>query len=45
MRKIRSGETDLQVSAIAFGAMSLTRERETAGKAAVHRAFELGINL
>jgi aryl-alcohol dehydrogenase-like predicted oxidoreductase len=44
MRKIQLGATDLQVSAIAFGAMSLTREREAAGKAAVRRAFELGVN-
>jgi aryl-alcohol dehydrogenase-like predicted oxidoreductase len=44
MKKIPLGSTDLQVSVVAFGAMSLTREREAAGKAAVWRAVELGIN-
>src|SRR5688572_21674366 len=44
MKMIQLGTTDLQVSAVAFGCMSLTRERETAGKAAVWRALELGIN-
>ncbi len=44
MKMIQLGTTEQQVSAVAFGAMSLTREREAAGKAAVWRAFEAGIN-
>jgi aryl-alcohol dehydrogenase-like predicted oxidoreductase len=44
MKMIQLGTTDLQVSAVAFGCMSLTREREAASKAAVWRAFELGLN-
>ncbi|MFA6112010.1 MAG: aldo/keto reductase, partial [Candidatus Latescibacterota bacterium] len=43
MRYVRLGNTELEVSALALGCMSLTRESETAGKAAVRRAWELGI--
>ena len=45
MRYVRIGTTDLQVSAVAFGCMSLTPETAEPGKAAVLRALELGINL
>ncbi|MBN1401681.1 MAG: aldo/keto reductase [Anaerolineae bacterium] len=45
MRYVRFGATDLQVSALAFGCMSLTPETAEPGKAAVARAYELGINL
>ena len=45
MRYIELGTTGKQVSALAFGCLSLMPERAEAGKAAVHRAFELGINL
>jgi aryl-alcohol dehydrogenase-like predicted oxidoreductase len=38
------GSTNLQISAVAFGCMSLTPERLEAGKAAVQSALELGIN-
>jgi aryl-alcohol dehydrogenase-like predicted oxidoreductase len=38
------GTTDLSVSAIAFGCMSLTPARESEGKTAVLRGFEAGIN-
>jgi aryl-alcohol dehydrogenase-like predicted oxidoreductase len=45
MKYVPLGATDLQVSAVAFGCMSLTPERKEPGKAAVLRAHELGINL
>ena len=45
MRYVPLGTTDLQVSAVAFGSMSLTPETTEPGKAAVLRAFELGITL
>jgi aryl-alcohol dehydrogenase-like predicted oxidoreductase len=44
MRYIQLGTTDLQVSAVAFGCMSLTPEKEKQGRAAVLSAYELGIN-
>jgi len=44
MRRVPLGKTELQVGAVAFGGMSLTPERREAGKAAVRRALELGIN-
>ncbi len=44
MRTVRLGSTDLEVSAIAYGGMSLTEERAGDGKAAVARALELGVN-
>ncbi|MCB0132729.1 MAG: aldo/keto reductase [Caldilineaceae bacterium] len=44
MRYHELGTTGLQVSAISLGCMSLTPEREKEGKAAVHHAYELGIN-
>lgn len=44
MKYVQLGTTDLQVSAIAYGAMSLTPDREDAGKAAVAGALEMGIN-
>ena len=44
MQTVQLGTTGLQVSAIAYGAMSLVRPREEEGKAAVLRAYELGIN-
>lgn len=44
MRYVPLGNTDLQVSALAFGCMSLTPGTEEPGKKAVRRAFELGIN-
>lgn len=43
MRYVRLGSTEVEVSALALGCMSLTREAEAAGKAAVRRAWELGI--
>ncbi len=45
MKYVEFGTTGQKISAIAFGCMSLTREREDNGKAAVLRAFELGITL
>jgi aryl-alcohol dehydrogenase-like predicted oxidoreductase len=45
MRYVSFGATDRQVSALAFGCMSLTPETAEPGKAAVARAYELGINL
>jgi aryl-alcohol dehydrogenase-like predicted oxidoreductase len=45
MRTMTLGTTDLEVSAIAYGGMSLSREAAEAGAGAVARAFELGINL
>lgn len=44
MRYVQLGNTDLQISALAFGCMSLTPETEEPGKKAVQRAFELGVN-
>ncbi|MBT3344712.1 MAG: hypothetical protein HN712_27985 [Gemmatimonadetes bacterium] len=44
MRKLRLGATDLEVSAIAYGGMSLTADRAEEGKKAVAAAFEGGIN-
>jgi len=44
MKYVTLGSTDLQVSALALGCMSLTPEREAAGAATVQRAIELGIN-
>ena len=44
MRKVRFGHTELEVSPLAMGCMSLTPDREEAGKAAVRRAYEVGIN-
>ena len=41
MRKVQLGSTDLEVSAIAYGGMSLTPERAKEGAAAVAAAFEL----
>ena len=45
MRYIRLGTTDLQVSALAMGCMSLTPDRAEEGKRTVLRAHELGITL
>lgn len=45
MRTVTLGATDLEVSAIAFGGMSLSQEVAEPGARAVARAFELGINL
>lgn len=45
MRTVELGNTGLQVSAIAYGGMSLTPKSAEAGAAAVVRAFELGVNL
>ncbi len=44
MKHYELGTTGLQVSAISLGCMSLTPDREDQGKAAVRRAYELGIN-
>ena len=44
MRRVRLGSTDLEVSAIAYGGMSLTPERAREGARAVATAFELGVN-
>jgi aryl-alcohol dehydrogenase-like predicted oxidoreductase len=44
MKYVQLGTTDLQVSAVAFGCMSLTPETAKQGKAAVLRAIELGLN-
>ena len=44
MRRVRLGSTDLEVSAIAYGGMSLTPERARQGARAVATAFELGVN-
>ena len=43
MRHVALGKTGVQVSALGFGCMSLTPEKAAAGKAAVQRAYELGI--
>ncbi len=45
MRYVRLGKTEVQVSALGFGCMSVTPEGAEAGKAAVKRALELGITL
>jgi aryl-alcohol dehydrogenase-like predicted oxidoreductase len=48
MRQVRLGQTDLQVSRIAFGTWAFGGDWGAAdleeGKAAIHRALELGIN-
>ena len=44
MKYIQLGTTDVHVSVVAFGCMSLTPETAEPGKTAVLRAFELGIN-
>jgi aryl-alcohol dehydrogenase-like predicted oxidoreductase len=48
MRQVRLGQTDLQVSRIAFGTWAFGGDWGAAdleeGKAAIHRAVELGIN-
>ncbi len=44
MKYVQLGTTDLQVSALALGCLSLTPGKEEASKAAVLRAYELGIN-
>ncbi|NJN81583.1 MAG: aldo/keto reductase, partial [Caldilineaceae bacterium] len=43
MKYLPLGATDVEVSAVAFGAMSLRPDSAESGKAAVGRAFELGI--
>ena len=49
MRQVRLGQTDLQISAIAFGTWAFGGEWGAAdlqdSKDAMHRALELGINL
>ena len=45
MRTLRLGSTDLEVSALAYGGMSLTADRAEEGKAAVAMAFEQGVTL
>ncbi|MEZ4834547.1 MAG: aldo/keto reductase [Caldilineaceae bacterium] len=44
MQHIKLGNTDQLVSPIAYGAMSLVVDRRAEGKAAVARAYELGVN-
>ena len=44
MRTTNLGATDLRVSSVAYGCMSLTPDRVEEGKRAVWRAIELGIN-
>ena len=44
MNYVELGTTGRQVSAVALGCMSLASEREEESRAAVIRAFELGIN-
>ena len=44
MNYVQLGTTDVRVSAVALGCMSLTPETVEPGKAAVLHAFELGIN-
>lgn len=44
MKKVKLGTTDLAVSLLALGCMSLTPEKEKQSIATVRRAFELGIN-
>ena len=49
MRHVRLGQTELQVSAVAFGTWAFGGDWGAAdledGKASIHRALELGINL
>ena len=45
MRYVPFGTTGLEVSAVAYGAMSLTADTEELGKQSVIRAYELGITL
>jgi aryl-alcohol dehydrogenase-like predicted oxidoreductase len=45
MRYIQLGTTDMQVSALALGCMSLTPQRAEEARQTVLRAFELGITL
>lgn len=45
MKYTRLGRTDLDVSSVAFGCMSMTPEKREQSIAAVLRAFELGITL
>ncbi len=45
MMYVPLGTTDVNVSVVAFGCMSLRPERRQEGKAAVLRAIDLGINL
>jgi len=44
MKTVHLGTTDLEVSVLALGCMSLNPEKEARSIATVHRAFELGIN-
>lgn len=44
MKTVQLGNTDLEVSVLALGCMSLTPEKEAQSIATVQRAFELGIN-
>ena len=44
MRYVRFGSTDLKVSALAFGCMSLNSSTAEPGKLAVRVAFEQGVN-
>lgn len=44
MKTVQLGTTDLKVSALALGCMSLTPEKEAQSIATVTRAYELGIN-
>lgn len=45
MRYVELGKSGVQVSALGFGCMSLTPDRAEMGKAAVRRAYELGVTL
>ncbi|NLG29037.1 MAG: aldo/keto reductase [Chloroflexi bacterium] len=45
MRYVELGKSGVQVSALGFGCMSLTPDRAEAGKAAVRRAYGLGVTL
>lgn len=44
MRMVEFGQTGTEVSAVALGCMSLSRERIDGSKATVRRAYEMGIN-
>jgi aryl-alcohol dehydrogenase-like predicted oxidoreductase len=44
MQTVQSGATDLLVSVIALGCMSLTAEKEKQGSATLHRVFISCIN-
>jgi aryl-alcohol dehydrogenase-like predicted oxidoreductase len=44
MQKVRLGTTDLVVSKLALGCMSLTQNKESQSIATVQRAIELGVN-